>query len=58
MSSISGCGPLVSEFGADTLIRQLYGVEYEFAGEEIGSAKAHRFSQDSIYLGQRQLLRL
>ena len=58
MSSISMCGLLVSEFVADALIRQFYGVEYEFAGEEIGSAKAHRFSQDSIYLRQRQLLRL
>ena len=58
MSSIPVCRPLVSEFVADALIRQFYGIKYEFAGEEIGSAKAHCFSQDSIYLGQRQLLRL
>ena len=58
MSSISVCGPLVSEFVADALIRQFYGVEYEFAGEEIGSAKAHRFSQDSIYFGEGQLFGL
>ena len=55
MSSISVCGPLVSEFVADAFIRQFYGVEYEFAGEEIGPAKAHRFSQHSIYLRQCKL---
>ena len=58
LPTISVCGALVSEFVADALIRQFYGVEYEFAREQIGSAKAHRFSQDSIYLGERQLLRL
>lgn len=47
----------MSEFVADALIRQFYGIEYEFAGEEIGSAKAHRFSQYSIYFGESQLFR-
>ena len=46
---------LWSEFVADAFIRQFYGVEYEFASEEIGPAKAHRFSQHSIYLGQGKL---
>jgi len=43
---------------ADALVREFYGIEHKFARQEIGSAKAHRFSQHSIYFGEGQLFRL
>jgi len=49
---------LWSEFVADALVREFYGIEHKFARQEIGSAKAHRFSQDSIYFGEGQLFGL
>jgi hypothetical protein len=49
---------LVRELIADTFVRKFYGIEYEFASQEVGAAEAHRFSQHSIYFSEGQLFRL
>ena len=48
----------MSELISDAVVREFYGIEHKFARQEIGSAKAHRFSQHSIYFGEGQLFRL
>ena len=47
----------MSELIANAFVRKFYGTEHKFAGREIGSAKTHRFSQHSIYFGERELFR-
>ena len=58
MSSTSIRPKLVSKLITDAIVREFYGVEHKFARQEIGSAKAHRFGQHSIYFGEGQLFGL